>query len=287
MSDRATEEALPSGSPLAENRSGVLHRGLFEEFGALWRQRRLAWLLFDADLAETRRENAIALIQPFFATILYALTLGVVLGIVLGAEHSRYLPYVAVSISLWRTISASVSKSAGANRRAKRYLVSADHSIYLTHLIGAISTCVDLLMRLLGAVAVIAALEPTILVRVNPIALLAGSLMLVITLFVWSIPLSYFLDRFRLLRAFLGQFLFAMYIATPVLWERARLGDHGWIADLNPAYHLMEIGRAPLLQGTWPATSFAVALGLAALGLMLAWITHPLNRPLVVFRWVA
>jgi lipopolysaccharide transport system permease protein len=58
--------------------------------------------------------------------------------------------------------------------------------------------------------------------------------------------------------------------ATPIMWPVGSIGSDSWIVVLNPAYHLVELVRAPLLGGSPTALSWAVALGCCAGGTLFA-----------------
>jgi lipopolysaccharide transport system permease protein len=72
----------------------------------------------------------------------------------------------------------------------------------------------------------------------------------------------------------------------PVLWlmspitippDAFRAARAGWLVDLNPVYYIVELVRAPLLRGEWPAlhpvlvsTSVVAAVTLAAFAALAA-----------------
>jgi lipopolysaccharide transport system permease protein len=72
----------------------------------------------------------------------------------------------------------------------------------------------------------------------------------------WAVAtlLAYFATRFRDIPYALGLLLQALWFVSPVYFEpdifrKARLTG---LVDWNPIYHLLEIVRAPLLNGQWP-----------------------------------
>ena len=52
--------------------------------------------------------------------------------------------------------------------------------------------------------------------------------------------------------------------ATPIMWPVSALGDHRFVADINPIYHLIELVRAPLL-GNVPSAGNYLAVFLLTL----------------------
>ena len=71
------------------------------------------------------------------------------------------------------------------------------------------------------------------------------------------------------MRKLLPNLTFILYLTTPIMWRRERLGDHTWIADINPVYHMISLVREPLLGHTPSALSWWVAIGLAVVGNMI------------------
>jgi lipopolysaccharide transport system permease protein len=61
--------------------------------------------------------------------------------------------------------------------------------------------------------------------------------------------------------------------ATPVMWPASALGDHAFLADINPLHHLIDIVRARLLAEPSAAQSWCVALGLNVTGTLIAMAT--------------
>jgi len=61
-----------------------------------------------------------------------------------------------------------------------------------------------------------------------------------------------------------------MMFATPIMWMVGSARGLHLVADFNPAYHLIEIVRAPLLGAAPRPLSWLVAVGLALVGWSLA-----------------
>jgi ABC-type polysaccharide/polyol phosphate export permease len=60
-----------------------------------------------------------------------------------------------------------------------------------------------------------------------------------------------------------------LFYVTPVLWppELLRSRSLGWVVDLNPLYHLLEVVRQPLLHSRPAAALNYQAVGLLIVGL--------------------
>ena len=56
------------------------------------------------------------------------------------------------------------------------------------------------------------------------------------------------------------------FFISPIMWTPEFLGNRIWVAHYNPVYHLIELFRAPLLDGRIPASSIAVCIAMAVVG---------------------
>lgn len=262
-------------------------RSFWKDLEALFEQRGLAWKLYRAEVAEGRRNSGLGLVAPFFSVLLHVVLLGSVMALVFAEPIDVFLPFFAVSFPVWQAISAFVSDAAHANDKMHRYLSFPRVSGSIVHLVSGCSFLISMLLKAVAALLVIAATNPEVLVRANYPGAVGGIALLGVTLMAWAIPIAYCFDSIRLLRGFLAQMLFAVYLITPILWQPERLDDHRWIVDWNPVFHLVEIVRAPILQGVWPWTSIGVSGLLIIAGFAASRLLFGANRRLIIYRWIA
>jgi lipopolysaccharide transport system permease protein len=247
----------------------------------------LAYQLYLAKVAELRRSSGLGLIAPFVSVLVHVVLLGSVMSLVFKEPIETFIPFFAISFSLWQAISISVSESALAHDRSAQYLSFPQISGFIVHLVEAFELLFTLLFKVVAALIVIAAVNPGVLAKANYFQLIIGIVLIVLVMFAWALPISYFFDRFRILRGFLAQIIFAIYLVTPILWNPGRLANHRWVVDLNPVFHLIEVGRSPLLNGSISISSFIIVMGLILTGLLASGALYKLNRDLVVYRWIA
>jgi lipopolysaccharide transport system permease protein len=259
-------------------------------FGALQlcaAQWRLAVLLAQASLAETRRVNKIALLTPFLSVLLQTCFLGLVYSHLLGVDLFAYLPYLAVSLALWQGFSYFVASAAQYNDVIHRHMSFGGLSPYTFHLAALIEGAL-----LLGSKLAAALLVVVVVGRGGPgllglIPLLLGFAVFAGFLFFGGILAAYLLDRHRILKAMLPQLLFLAFLVTPVIWQKEQLLRAAWLADWNILHHALEIVRRPLLTGELPWSSLLIVLGFNAVLAAAGGIVHDPNRRMITFRWVA
>jgi lipopolysaccharide transport system permease protein len=274
-----------------KNKRSVTHRwvdrGFVEDLLSLRRQSALAWQLYLARVAEFRRGSGLGYAAPFISVLAHVVLLGSVMSLVFREPIETFIPFFTISFCLWQVISIGVSESANTNERAAQYLSFPHVSGFIVHYVNTLELLATVLLKILASLIIVLCVNFRLLQHANYPALLFGIGLIIVTMFAWSLPISYFFDRFRILRGFLAQIIFAVYLATPVMWSPDRLEGHRWVVDYNPVFHLIEVGRAPLLNGTVPALSLFVTAGLIMCGLLVSAALFERNRELVVYRWIA
>ncbi|MBW8880279.1 MAG: ABC transporter permease [Asticcacaulis sp.] len=117
-------------------------------------------------------------------------------------------------------------------------------------------------------------------------SLLLGLPIVIVCMCTWGTVVGLIAARFRdlaLLLPYIGQLL--MYL-SPVMW---RMGDisseRAKIAQFNPFYGVLEIIRAPLLGQMAPPHAWALAIGTAAVGVIVWLAVYPPLRKRIPF-WV-
>jgi lipopolysaccharide transport system permease protein len=101
-----------------------------------------------------------------------------------------------------------------------------------------------------------------------------------------STLLAYFGARFRDIPHASGLVMQALWFVSPVYFETKifRQGGLDFLVDYNPIYHLLQIIRAPLLEGKWPTVeNYAFSLGAAVVFLFAAWLLGLRAEKRVIF----
>jgi len=91
--------------------------------------------------------------------------------------------------------------------------------------------------------------------------------------------------RFRDIGKLIPHILFILHFITPILWPVQRLGKYQYIAELNPLFHLIEIVRSPLTGQEPQSISLMLALAMAVMGNICAFLLFSWARKRLVL-WV-
>jgi ABC-type polysaccharide/polyol phosphate export permease len=272
---------------LKHNHWRWIERDFIADVSVLASQRHLAWQLYLAEIAENKRNSGLGLVAPFISVLVHVLLLGSVMGLVFNEPLVEFIPFFAVSFSVWQGVSIFISDVAYSNEKATRYLSFPNVSGFISNLVTTYEFAIALMLKLIAALIIIIPMNPSMILSANYLAFAVGLILLTFALISWSLPMAYIFDRIRLLRGFLPQVLFAVYLITPILWMPDRMKSHQWVVDFNPVYHLIEVVRAPIIQGALPLISILVSIGLTVAGIAMSYFLFPVNRNLVVYRWVA
>lgn len=84
----------------------------------------------------------------------------------------------------------------------------------------------------------------------------------------------------------MGLIMQALWFMSPVYFQAKmfRGGGLDLLIDFNPVYHILQIVRAPLLEGKWPtAANYGYALIPACVFAFLAWLVGRKFEKRVIF----
>ncbi|GAP25578.1 ABC transporter permease [Gluconobacter japonicus] len=241
----------------------------FCETRQLWRLGvMLGWL----DIKLRYRGSALG---PFWLTItsvLMVASMGVLYGRLFHQDLKVYLPFLALSLTLWQTGLASLVQESCTS------FLDADSMIRSSRL-----------PLLLQAVRVVVrnaiVFGHNIIVPIGVFALYhvwpgASALLAIPSLLLWGIDgfaasmlLGALCARFRDIPPIVGALMQIVFYVTPVIWQPEQLAGKARFLLYNPFYALLEIVRAPLLGHVPSAGVWGVAVGTSAVFCALAvWV---------------
>ena len=216
---------------------------------------------------EIRHRYRRSMLGPFWLTI----SIGVLIGgmgplysRLLGQDVAEYFPHLAVSFITWMLLANLINELCTAFTSAEG-LIKQTRMPLTIHVLRVVWK--NLLIYFHHAVILLVVLivypRPlTWALLLVPLAVLA----IAINAIWFGLLLGMLCARFRDIPLVIQSVVQVMFFLTPVLWRPQSLGRYVWAADLNPLHHLLEIVRAPLVDGTPRASSWAVVIGMALVG---------------------
>lgn len=224
-----------------------------------------------ADVRDTYRRSVLG---PLWATIglgIQVLAIGLVFGILFGADLATYLPFLVISLVLWSLITSSITEASGVYPASERFIRQIELPSFfpVTRLLSR--TTVTALHNFALVVLVVAFYPQEwnfqSLLAPFGLVLLVGNLYWVVTL------LALAGSRFRDLGPIIASLVAVSFYMTPIIWLPSAIPAN--IADVlltyNPFFHLMEIVRGPLLGSSPGLQSWIVAVVMLVCGNILAW----------------
>jgi ABC-type polysaccharide/polyol phosphate export permease len=231
----------------------------------------LAW----QDIRQRYRRSVIG---PFWLTISTGIMVGALGFLYSGLfqqEIKSYLPFLAVGLIVWGFLSTVLNEACAV-------FVSSEGMMKQVRLPLTVYVCRMVWRNLI---------------------IFAHSIVIIIVVMVWAdvsltwelslLPLAAFLyclnalsiglllgivcTRFRDIGPFIGNLAQILFFITPIMWSPQILtgknASLAWIANYNPAYHFIEIIRAPLLGQAIPIDSwFVVFVSTAILWVLMLFV---------------
>ena len=240
------------------------------DIAAATRRMPLVGILGWQDVRQRYRRSALG---PLWLTISMGVmiaTIGIVFGSLFNSPMMEFFPTLASGIILWGFISTVINEGCTSFIASDAIIRQLPIPLFV-HVLrmtwrNVIILGHNLLILPIVFLVVGKAVHLVILMSI------VGFALLLINLLWMALILGAVCARFRDLSQIVSSILQVVFYLTPIMWLPRSLPANVsvYLLDLNPAYHLLEIVRAPLL-GQWPsALNWVVSGGLAIVGWALA-----------------
>ena len=233
-----------------------------------------SWL----DVVTRYRKHFFGLGWALFPTAVYIWGIGGYLGSLQpGVRLGPFLAHVGLGFVLYRLVSTVASDATSTFSGYRAYIH--DGNLRLTDFVlrtmaGSVIYFVFsiplLFLALLGAVMGGGA-PPGLLGLLGSVA---GLLVVLVNLFLYSVVLALLGARFPDLSEFSGSVMLAGFLLTPIVWDPALAPAgtvQGMLMRANPFHHLLAVVRAPLLEETLEPLTLAYLAVMTVIGAGLAW----------------
>jgi ABC-type polysaccharide/polyol phosphate export permease len=222
----------------------LLRTGLFDVADG-FRRRELWSTLGWQDIRQRYRRSVLG---PFWITLSMAVmtaSMGLLYAQLFGQSVADYLPYLTIGLVMWGFLSALVTDGCQAFIGAESMIKQMKLPVTVHVWREVWRNLILLAHNALVVVAVLALFgrTPHWQVLLLPLALA----LLVLDGWWLGALLGALSARFRDIPQLVGSLLQVLFFLTPVIWSTRVLGSRSWLVDANPAYHMIEIVRAPLL----------------------------------------
>jgi len=228
----------------------------------------LGWL-------EIRQRYARSSIGPFWLTISMGVmigSLGAVYGTLFGMNLREYLPFLASGLVMWGLFSQTVQDGSIAYISSASYIrqMPTPKLIYMLQVMWR-----NLIVMMHNAVIIIALVAIFGVRSWEALPLFIPGLLLYVLNIMWIAMLAGLLSaRFRDLPQIIAALIQVAFYVTPVLFRPDALTRFQFIVQWNPLAHLLALVRGPLIGVAPSASTWGMAVGMAAVGWTFAlWLT--------------
>ena len=220
---------------------------------------------------DIRQRYRRSVIGPFWLTISTAVmvsAMGFLYARIFGQDVSTYLPYLAVGLVIWGTISTMANESCTVFTTVEQIIKQV--RLPLTTHVCRMVWRNAIIFGHNALILVVVTLWFSSLTLSSLVTALVGICLLFVT-GIWSgLVLGVVCTRFRDVPPIVASLMQIAFFVTPILWHPSLLGGRTWMTEWNPLFHLVEIVRAPLLGNPIPSTSFAFVTAMTAGGFLCA-----------------
>lgn len=238
----------------------------------------LAW----SDLVVRYHSTSLGLIWIVFNYLVLVIVKVAIFGALNEEDVAYFAVYVAIGFLIWQLINQVLIDGANCFYNSRAWLLGVplpvSVPVYQTmwrHVIVFVISSVST-----AAIAAYFGVSSTHI----PMAF-AGLVVLVLALFPATVLLAVLCTRFRDLGHLLQAIMRVMFFLTPILWVPSQLGNLAQFALYNPFFHLINIVRAPLLDGTVPTGSWVYVGVMAGLLWSASLLAYQLSVNRIV-KWI-
>jgi ABC-type polysaccharide/polyol phosphate export permease len=200
------------------------------------------------------------------AHLVLMLGIGTLLGSVFKRPFMEYVVYVGLGLTLFTPVISALSDGPSIFLRYKSWILGSNYAL-ASYVIRALMNVLVTMLHQAPAILLFCVLGKMKLHASMLLFFVGMPIMLLfsIGLMLCLAPLGV---RFRDLTPATQAFTSLLIIMTPIYWDKGQLGAHNPVLLANPAYHLLQIVRAPLL-GEYPTMLNWTVGGGSALALFL------------------
>ena len=222
---------------------------------------------------EIRKKYKRSLLGPFWITLsllFFIVILSFVVGIFLGSGSKSNLAYISVGIVAWHYISVSINESTTLFIESESLMKQINLPLYVYFLKIVFKNTIIFFHNALLIPFLFLYLK--ISVNITSLFSFVGLLLIAVNL-LWICAVASIISvRFRDFPPIIGSLLQAFFYLTPIMWTFTQLDKiKSILVQVNPFYHMIEVVRAPLIDGIFPFLSAAILVILALFGNIFAY----------------
>jgi ABC-type polysaccharide/polyol phosphate export permease len=228
------------------------------------------WLTFGwIDIKLRYRRSTLG---PFWITISIAVmvfSLGILYSQIFNQEISAYLPFVGCGLILWFFISGLLNEGCmafiGAEGQIKQ--IKQPLSLYVLRLLWR-----NIIVFFHNFIVIIAIVLYFKIFHLRLLLFIPMFALMCVLFFFIVMILGIVCARYRDIPQIVLSITQVLMFITPVFWQKEFIVQHIWVTTVNPAFHMLELMRNPILGREFPMFSLYFVLIMLAVLIVLALI---------------
>lgn len=226
-----------------------------------------SWL----DIAIKYRRTSIGLMWVFLAFAFFVVVMGWKYSYLMGREPNEFIPYLAVGYMIWRFMVQVTNDAVVTLGTHRSYIM--DGRVRLTdYLLRSIAKAAFYFLFAVVIVALVVAWSPKV-GYVGMLSMILTFPLLVLNMFWIAVCVGLLGSRYPDMSEFIGSALMVAFLLTPIIWDVSRFPadtTRGFLTRLNPAFHMLEVMRAPVLGQVPETASIVVVVAMILVGWLIA-----------------
>jgi lipopolysaccharide transport system permease protein len=244
---------------------------------------RLAWALARGDITHRYRGSVLG---PFWLTLSTAVmltALGVLYAKLFRMDVQSYLPWLAVSLIVWATISQIVTDATTSLTGAEGVIrqMPLPYSVHALRVVFRNAVIAAHNLPLIGGVFLIFGVVP----GWGALWAIPGFVLIAVAAFAASMFLGMVCARFRDIPPIVGSVMQIAFFVSPVIWKPEMVGHWEPWLPLNPVFAIMETVRGPIMGTGAGPVIWLLALAWTGALVAGAWVFFVRFRGRIAF-WV-
>jgi lipopolysaccharide transport system permease protein len=194
------------------------------------------------------RRSALGPAWIFVNLAVLVISIGFIYANLLGQDPREFLPYLTAGLIMWLYLTNTIVEGGGAFVNSEGYIRQISLPIYVYVFRAFVSVALTMLITL-GAFAVVVAIY-RVPVSIGTLFAIPGLLLVMMTSLLLIAIFAHLNARFRDIAHMAAIGMNVLFYMTPVIFPAElllRRGHLAFVVELNPAYHLIEVVRHPLV----------------------------------------
>lgn len=230
----------------------------------IWSLRYFIGLLVLNDIAQKYRRSYLGMLWAVLQPMMFALIVTLVIGRFIKQPVAEFFPFVFIGFIVWEMISSCIRDATNTFIVNAQYIKQFSNPLMVFTVRLTLFCALNFVIAILGAILILTLVS---FIKMSfSILTLPISLMLVVFFIAPIVNIvSLFGAMFRDLQQLVGVVLQVLFYCTPIFFQPIFFIDNHLeiILKLNPIFHIIQLFRKPLLEGTFPSlTSYLFLIGL-------------------------